>query len=216
MQTLIDKIMRMPEARSISKKLVKALDKEEQKRLKFYNEITEQHKAEFINGEIVIHSPVMKRHSDTSTLLVKLLATYVDKYELGFLGVEKILIQLTRNDYEPDICFFKKEKAQKFKDDQVIFPAPDWVVEVLSKSTAKNDKGLKFKDYQSHQIEEYWIIAPKRQRVMQYHLENGKYELVAPQENGNIKSFVITNFEIPIKAIFDKNINLNVLKEILN
>ncbi|MEY4539280.1 MAG: hypothetical protein RLZZ306_1037, partial [Bacteroidota bacterium] len=37
------------------------------------------------------------------------MSIYSDIHQLGFVGIEKIMITLTRNDYEPDICFFKKE-----------------------------------------------------------------------------------------------------------
>ena len=36
------------------------------------------------------------------------------------------MITLTRNDYEPDICFFKKEKSDDFVENQTLFPAPDY------------------------------------------------------------------------------------------
>ena len=70
------------------------------------------------------------------------------------------MISLTRNDYEPDICYFNKEKSQHFTDDQLLFPAPDLVVEVLSKSTEQTDRTIKFKDYENHNVLEYWIIHP--------------------------------------------------------
>lgn len=141
---LISTILEMPEAPFLVQDLQKTLKEESDRRLDFYNEITEQEKAEFINGEIIIHSPVMKRHHDAGTSLFKLMDYFIDKKNLGFLGYEKIMIALTRNDYEPDICYFKPEKAKNFKEDQVLFPAPDLVVEVLLKSTQKNDRTIKF------------------------------------------------------------------------
>ncbi len=57
------------------------------------------------------------------------LGDFVNKNNLGEVGAEKVMIALTRNDYEPDISFFSKEKASKFTDDQMLFPAPDFVVE---------------------------------------------------------------------------------------
>lgn len=95
--------------------------------------------AEFINGEIVMHSPVKRKHWKASTLLSRILGVFTSLNNLGEIAVEKALIALTRNDYEPDICFWLKEKADVFLDDQMIFPAPDFVVEILSKSTTKND-----------------------------------------------------------------------------
>ncbi len=128
------------------------------KRIEFYNNISEQEKAEFINGAVIIHSPVMKRHNEANSNLHKLIDTFVYKHQLGFVGIEKILIQLTRNDYEPDICFFKSTKAKSFKSNQSLFPAPDFIVEVLSKGTAHRDRGIKFEDYAVHGIAEYWIV----------------------------------------------------------
>jgi Uma2 family endonuclease len=187
------------------------LHQEEAKRRQFYNDITEEHKVEFINGEIIVHSPVKKRHNRATGLLYKLIDTYVQKHQLGFVGIEKIMIRLLRNDYEPDICFFKTEKAKDFTEDQTLFPAPDLVVEVLSESTQERDRGIKFEDYEAHQVGEYWLIDPEKQFVEQYQLINQKYELIFKAKTGTLKSVMLDNFEIPIAAIFDEVINLQTL-----
>ncbi len=62
----------------------------------------------------------------------------------------------------PDICYFMAEKASQFSEDQVLFPAPDLVVAVLSESTKSNDRGIKFKDYEAHGIVEYWLVDPRK------------------------------------------------------
>ena len=87
---------------------------EAKKRRYFYDVVTEQQKAEFINGEIIVHSPVKLRHAVASDRLMILLNVFVQKHGLGIVFHEKILIVLNRNDYEPDICFFGPEKAKAF------------------------------------------------------------------------------------------------------
>ncbi|MEW6403922.1 MAG: Uma2 family endonuclease, partial [Chloroflexota bacterium] len=104
---------------------------EEEKRQRFYDEISEQCKAEFINGEVFVHTPVKLRHSIASDNLFSLLQAYVRRENSGEVRHEKILVTLTRNDYEPDICYFGLEKSREFTPDQAKFPAPDLVVEVL-------------------------------------------------------------------------------------
>ncbi len=187
------------------------LAEEAERRLLFYNEITEQEKAEFIMGEIIVHSPVRIEHNEATGLLYNLLSTYVRIHKLGKTGIEKILIRLTRNDYEPDICFFGKEKAANIKPKQTIFPAPDFVVEVLSDSTEKRDKGIKFLDYAAHQVQEYWIIDAEEGFVEQYILTNGEYVLYEKKHDGEIESIVIEGFKIPVKAIFDEEVNTETL-----
>lgn len=90
----------MNQMRILLQDIHKALDDEKTRRIAFYNEITEQQKIEFINGEIIVHSPVMKRHNVASLLLAQLMNIYAIKHQLGFVGIEKIMITLTRNDYE--------------------------------------------------------------------------------------------------------------------
>ncbi|MFN4146475.1 MAG: Uma2 family endonuclease [Runella sp.] len=212
---LINEILQEPDAFFLIEAAQVALEKEKANRLAFYNDITEQQKAEFINGEIIVHSPVMMRHNRASMLLARLMSVYVDTQQLGFVGIEKIMITLTRNDYEPDICFFKKEKAAQFQPHQTLFPAPDFVVEILSESTKERDRGVKFKDYEAHQIEEYWIIDPDLETIEQYHLINRHYELLLKAREGNIKSCVIEGFQIPIRAVFDEALNLQILKQLM-
>ncbi|MDZ7900519.1 MAG: Uma2 family endonuclease [Arcicella sp.] len=212
---LISEILKEPDAYFLLQEAHVALDNEKARRIAFYNDITEQEKVEFINGEIIMHSPVMKRHNSATVLLSRLMSIYSDIHKLGFVGIEKIMITLTRNDYEPDICFFRKEKSDSFIENQTLFPAPDFIVEILSEGTKKRDRGVKFQDYQSHSIEEYWIIDPDHQTIEQYHLEEDGYELILKSSEGNIKSFTMTDFQIPIQSVFDETINMEVLKKFM-
>lgn len=190
---------------------------EQQKRKDFYDLVTEDMKAEFINGEVIIHSPVTDEHESVSNELNTLMNVYVSIYKLGRVTHEKLLINLTRNDYEPDISFFKKEKAAKFKEGQKLFPAPDMVVEVISRSTEKIDRGIKFTDYALHNITEYWIIDPRQKTIEKYLLKNKVYELNEKVHNGNIiSSTIIKGFSIPVKALFNKKIFLETLNKISN
>ncbi|GHU73745.1 hypothetical protein FACS1894188_00060 [Clostridia bacterium] len=58
-----------------------------------------------------------------------------------------------------------------------IHGAPDLVVEVLSPSTAKRDKGYKKNLYEKHGVKEYWIVNPIDLSVEVYLLHEGKLEL---------------------------------------
>lgn len=193
------------------------IKEEQQRRKDFYDFVTEDMKAEFINGEIIIHSPVANEHESVSNELNTLLNVYVSLNNLGRITHEKLMINLTRNDYEPDICFYKKERASKFKDGQKLFPAPDMVVEILSRSTEKIDRGIKFEDYALHGIKEYWIIDPRQKTIEKYLLKNKTYELDEKVHNGNIiSSAVIKGFSIPAKALFNKKVFSETLSKISN
>ena len=215
MQISLEQALEMPDAVLFVRRLDSALKDEQKKRRHFYEIVEENKKMEFINGEIVFHSPVKKQHNSATKLFCVLLQTFVAKHKLGFVSVEKIMVSLTRNDYEPDVCFFGNEKAKGFKKNQVQFPAPDFVVEVLSPSTAKNDRETKFQDYAAHGVQEYWIIDAEKETVEQYLLQNEKYELLLKAKDGTIESVVLNDFKIAVRAIFDEQINLKTLAELL-
>src|SRR5437868_769212 len=131
MSVSLDQILEMPNAAILAQRIQSALEEEQEKRRHFYEMIEDDRKMEFINGEIIFQSPAKLRHTTAVTLLLKLLHTFVSNHDLGYVGAEKMLISLTRNDYEPDLCFFDNEKAKDFSQTQMQFPAPDLVVEVL-------------------------------------------------------------------------------------
>ncbi len=216
MQVSPETILEMPNAVLLVDKVKSRLADEQKKRRHFYKIVEENKKMEFINGEIIFHSPVKLQHNSATKLLCGLLNAFVIKHKLGFVGIEKIMVSLTRNDYEPDICFFGNEKAKIFTAKQVQFPAPDFVVEVLSDSTAKNDRETKFQDYAAHGVTEYWIIDAERKTVEQYFLRNEQYELLVKAKDGEIESVVLPNFKIPIQAIFDETENLKALTNIIS
>ncbi len=215
----VNRIMEDPRAVRIIQEAMEQLSEEQKRRLKFYEEITEDDKAEFINGEVLYHSPVMKAHNDVTGNLYMLIRNFVSLNKLGFVGIEKILTRFTRNDYEPDICYFHPEKAVHFKPDQLLFPVPDFVAEVLSKSSPKtiyHDTVTKFKDYEAHGVSEYWIIDPHEETVAQYRLVNQTYELQPPGENDMLHSSAIPGFSIPVRAIFDRDVNFLVTRSLLH
>ncbi|MDZ7935214.1 MAG: Uma2 family endonuclease [Emticicia sp.] len=214
-EDLLDRIMDLPDAPNLIREVTVKLNDETQRRHKFYNDIDEQMKVEFINGEIVMHSPVRREHNEATGLLYQLINVHVHKNKLGFVGFEKIMSKFTRNDYEPDIVFFNTEKSKSFTKKQVLFPVPDFIVEVLSDGTKEKDRGVKFTDYENHKVREYWIIDAEKEVIEQYLIVNGQYELNLKSSNGIIKSQVIEGFEIPIKAIFDETLNLEAMQNLL-
>lgn len=53
--------------------------------------------------------------------------------------------------------------------------APDWIVEVLSPSTAGHDQIKKRQLYERHGVREYWLVHPIDRVLMVYRLQGGEY-----------------------------------------
>ena len=215
MDDLLKALKKRPDLKGIVQTLQAQLDDENRLRQEFYNTIGEGDKAEFINGEVIMHSPVKLQHAEASGFLYPLLQCFILKHDLGSAFTEKIMVQLTRNSYEPDIVFFNPEKLKSFNTNQMLFPAPDFVVEILSPSTEKNDRGIKMEDYALHKVTEYWIIDPAKKTVEQYLLHGEKYQLEFKGKNGIITSKAIKGFAINAKAVFFKTENKQALQQLM-
>ena len=213
--TLMDRLVHSPRLGLYVDRLRAVLDEEQKKRERFYDVMSGQKKEEFINGEVIGHSPVKLKHELVSGLLCNLAKTYVAKHRLGHVGHEKLLVCLTRNDYEPDLCYFDKAQAANFTPDQMKFPAPKFIAEILSPSTEALDRGLKFEDYAAHEVHEYWIVDPDGERVEQYLLAGEAYELQLKVNSGTLQSLAIQGFEIHVRAMFDEQENLAALSRML-
>ena len=53
--------------------------------------------------------------------------------------------------------------------------APDWVLEVLSPSTAAHDQIAKRRTYERAGVREYWLVHPGDRTLTVYVLDNGQY-----------------------------------------
>jgi Uma2 family endonuclease len=214
MDHLLKDILGSPKLRDHVEELNLYLLQEEAKRDAFYKNVGDDQKAEFVNGEVIFHFPAKEKHNVVVDNLKYILKAFVRKNKLGVVRGEKALIKLRRNDFEPDICFFRKDISDTFQPDTMFYPVPDFIVEVLSNSTVKRDRGVKFVDYALNGVAEYWLIDADKKFVEQYTLENGSFVLSEKVQHGTVRCKVLEGFEIPMEAIFDEEANEGFLREI--
>ncbi len=213
MDNILKDIIDSPKLPDYINELQQYLLYEESKRNAFYENVRDDEKAEFVNGEVIYHSPARDKHTVVIFNTGSIFKRYARKNKSGVVRGEKSLVRLRRNDFEPDICFFRKEIADTFNDDTMFYPAPDFVVEVLSDSTEKRDRGIKFVDYALNGVKEYWLVNYKNQCIEQYFLENNTFELNEKVQHGTIRCKVLQGLEIPLQAIFNEEENEVFLKE---
>ena len=79
------------------------------------------------------------------------------------------------NIFRPDLCVVSD--LSKVGEDMKVHGVPDLCVEVLSPSTAKNDRGIKKNIYARNGVREYWIVDRRAKDVYVYKLDGDHYEL---------------------------------------
>lgn len=130
---------------------------------------------ELIEGQIFNMSPRPTiNHCQVSENISHIMANYLHGKTCRSFGDGIDLFLTPKNRFVPDgmvVC-----DPDKIKNDGV-HGAPDLVVEVLSPSTAKNDRSRKKAVYEKCGVKEYWLVSPSVWMLEQYLLQDGRLEL---------------------------------------
>jgi Uma2 family endonuclease len=91
-------------------------------------------------------------------------------------------------------------------DDRGCHGAPDWIIEILSPSTAQKDHDLKRKLYEKNNVQEYWLIDPTHERVIVYRLiASGAYGSPTIHiGKGKVEVKSLSGLTIDFNLIFNK------------
>ena len=134
----------------------------------------ENFREELIGGKVVMMAPASAEHVYTAGSIYNIFKNYL-KGKNCIPFSDGLLVHLTdENKFVPDMMVVCDRS--KIKSDGV-HGAPDLVVEVLSPSTAKDDRTRKKEVYEACGVPEYWLVSPTDKSIEIYLLESGKYIL---------------------------------------
>jgi Uma2 family endonuclease len=93
---------------------------------------------------------------------------------------------------QPDIVIIcDKDKL----DEHGCIGAPDFIIEIISPSTAERDMHEKKDLYEKHGVKEYWIVFPNEEIIQAYFLKKNKYQSTGVYTKGQ---------EIPVQVFKGK------------
>jgi Uma2 family endonuclease len=126
---------------------------------------------ELVEGQFIMSPPPILFHQGIIGNIVRILYRYLDEHPIGEVFFAPCGVFLTEiNAYQPDAFYISNERLTILAD-RGVDGAPDLVIEVLSPSTERIDKGPKKKIYAATGVQELWLIDPKCCEVAVYHLQ---------------------------------------------
>lgn len=133
----------------------------------------EDERIELIDGVIYAMAAPLMVHQDIVSEIGFVLKSFIKKKKgkckIYDMPVDVQLDCDNKTMVQPDILIVcDKDKVTK----QCVFGAPDFVVEVLSKSTRKKDMGIKLSKYINAGVREYWIVDPEKESIIVYDIEH--------------------------------------------
>jgi Uma2 family endonuclease len=159
---------------------------------------------QLIDGEVVIGMlPILKHQTIIKKILALFIQIEASKGGIAFVAPTEVYLD-EHNVYEPDLVFVAPDHlAITQQDEKRIVGAPDLVVEVLSPSTARYDRGDKYRAYERHGVREYWIIDPLHDTLEVWTRVDGQFQRQGAYAPGMTFASSVLATEVAVKAIFD-------------
>ena len=136
------------------------------------NALPEDHPSELIDGVIYNMASPALRHQSISGAIYHQLWNYVDAHGgncLPFIAPTDVRLDRDeRTMVVPDVFVLCQPDDDRIDNDKYINGAPDLIIEVLSPSTRRKDMFTKLHKYEAAGVREYWIVDPKKEKVIVY------------------------------------------------
>lgn len=159
---------------------------------------------EIIEGVLYVTAAPRFNHQYVVGELFAALRAYVRKHNLGVVIPAPFEVHLPDIAWpvQPDLLFVRAER-QPLPEASSFEGAPDLVVEVLSPSTARRDRVVKFWAYERAGVSEYWIVDPRVPMIEVYVLQERIYTLHGQYVSGDsLSSPTLTDLVLPVEILF--------------
>lgn len=166
-------------------------------------------RAELIDGVVIVSSPASASHGIPHGSAVGWLFVYKTQTPGVQLAVDTTVFLDADNEVQPDACLYwlpprgtiryvtRRENRQRLR---YLEGVPEFVFEVAA-SSASYDLHSKKRVYERNGVAEYvvWLIV--EQRLIWFHLDDGHYEEVQPDERGVIASAVFPGLRLNVPKL---------------
>lgn len=153
----------------------------------FWRAAGEGDRVEWVDGELIVLSPVSIRHVLIVGFLNTVLGIYARRHGQGVvLGPEfAIRFGAPPRIRVPDLLFVAAARREIITA-HYVDGIPDLAVEVVSPDSLARDWREKYHEYAAAGLREYWVIDPMAEHMEAYTLDaQGRYRLL-PEEEGAI------------------------------
>jgi Uma2 family endonuclease len=159
---------------------------------------------QLIEGRLYMSPSPEFFHQDVTLNIAYHLRRFLDQHRLGKVAIAPSDVQLDFvNVHQPDVYFVSNERLGIIRKQGPV-GAPDLVVEVLSRSTARLDKGPKLRVYARSGVRELWLVDKDKKQVTVYRFAksigapvavvSGRQKLTTP---------LLPGLSLPLSKVFE-------------
>jgi len=131
--------------------------------------------AEIVHGTLYVMSRPAPKHASAASMLQVELGGPFQRARGGpggwWILFEPELQLVPKEPVVPDLAGWRLERMPQLPDTACFTLVPDWVCEVLSRSTEKLDRDEKLPYYAAHGVHHVWMVDPIDKRLEVYSLD---------------------------------------------
>jgi len=156
-----------------------------------YLAVPDRLRAEIIDGTLYVSPRPAPRHANATSVLGGELNGAFQRGRGGPGGwwiIHEPELQLDElQPIAPDLAGWKVERMPALPETAYFTLAPDWICEVLSKSTERIDRDKKLPRYASHGVGHVWFVDPIGKTLEVYALGDGRQWRTVRTYEGNAR-----------------------------
>jgi Uma2 family endonuclease len=172
-----------------------------------YEAMPQLKKAELVEGVVHMPSPVrVRHHGHPHALIMAWLSSYWGATP-GVQLCDNTTLRLDLdNELQPDALLRIEEGGtSRITEDDYVEGPPELVVEVAS-SSASIDLHAKLEVYRRNAVQEYLVWAVRNRVLTWLRLQEGRYEPIAPDEHGVLRSTVFPGLWLAAESLLDRDL----------
>jgi Uma2 family endonuclease len=168
-------------------------------------DVPEHFVAEMFDGDLYASPrPALPHANAAAALLADIHKSFHRKDPGGWVILFEPELHFGRDVLVPDLAGWRRERLPIVPAEAYLTLAPDWVCEVLSKSTETIDRGQKLRIYAREGVAHAWLLDPLARTLEVMALEAGRWKQVARYEgDGSVRAAPFDAIEIVLGALWE-------------
>ena len=164
----------------------------------------EDERYELLDGDLMMVPAPNVKHQRVSARLHVELHRFIEDRGLGTLLYAPCDVVLSDADVvQPDLLFVSRDREEQLIKRDNVRGAPDLVIEILSPSSAKADRGLKRELYGRYGVTEYWLVDPIAETVLIHRQRGGVLAATHTfSREQTLRSPLLAGLELDLDDIF--------------
>jgi Uma2 family endonuclease len=162
--------------------------------------------AEIINGELRLSPRPAIPHASVSSALGEELGPPFKRGKGGpggWIILDEPELHLGDDVVVPDLAGWRRERLPMLSEDAYFTLSPDWLCEVLSKSTEKMDRAEKLPIYAAAGVGHIWVISTRLRMLEVLRLHEGKWlTLAVHRDDDRIRAEPFDAIELDLSVLW--------------